>query len=144
MHGLIARLYPICRSITGDGVRETLRLIGKRIPLQVHEVPSGTQVFDWTVPQEWNIRDAWIKNRAGERVIDFQRNNLHVVSYSVPVHRTITRDELEGHLHSLPDRPDYVVLLAWNFADEVMEQQAEYRRGGGRFILPVPEVRVVQ
>src|SRR5438067_368778 len=108
MHDLMAELYPLCRSITGDGVRDTLRLIGKRIPLEVHEVPTGTQVFDWTVPQEWKITDAWIKNSDGERVVDFQRSNLHVVSYSVPVHATMSREELDGHLYSLPDRPDWV------------------------------------
>ena len=82
MHQLIAELYPICRSITGDGVRETLRQIGQHIPLSVHEVASGTPVFDWTVPQEWNIRDAYIKDASGKRVVDFKRSNLHVVNYT--------------------------------------------------------------
>src|SRR5262245_31099010 len=84
MHTLAARLFPICRSITGNGLRETLRLIGELIPLQIHEVPSGTQVLDWTIPDEWNIRDAWIKTPRGERVVDFRKSNLHVVNYSVP------------------------------------------------------------
>src|SRR5215216_2999523 len=79
MHQLITELYPICRSITGDGFRQTLDLIRAHIALTVHEVPSGTKVFDWTVPKEWNIRDAYIKNRAGERVVDFRKSNLHVV-----------------------------------------------------------------
>src|SRR5689334_6757108 len=87
MYRLIDRLYPICRSITGDGFRETLRIIQDHIPLAIHEVPTGTQVFDWTVPKEWNIRDAWVKNAQGARVIDFQRSNLHVVNYSIPVHQ---------------------------------------------------------
>jgi len=78
MYELVLRLFPICRSITGEGVRETLRILREYIPLEIREVPTGTQVFDWTVPREWNIRDAWIKNSAGERLVDFQRLNLHV------------------------------------------------------------------
>ena len=89
-YSLIEQLYPICRSITGDGVRQSLRLLQETIPVELHEVPSGTQVFDWTVPKEWNIRDAYIKNSAGERVVDFQQNNLHVVNYSVPVWRRMS------------------------------------------------------
>src|SRR5215470_16308508 len=85
IHSLIRELYPICRSITGEGLRETLGRIRKEIPLEMHEVPSGTQVFDWTVPKEWNIRDAYVKDIRGERIIDFRRHNLHVVNYSVPV-----------------------------------------------------------
>src|SRR6267143_3758425 len=84
IHSFIAELYPMCRSITGDALRETLRRIGLRIPLQIHEVPSGTRVFDWIVPREWNIRDAYIRNSRGERVVDFQKSNLHVLNYSVP------------------------------------------------------------
>jgi len=79
MHALAARLYPICRSITGNGVRQSLRILSEMIPLELHEVPSGTPVFDWTVPREWNIRDAYVANARGERVIDFRRHNLHVV-----------------------------------------------------------------
>ncbi|MDQ3199755.1 MAG: DUF4910 domain-containing protein, partial [Verrucomicrobiota bacterium] len=81
MHALITRLYPICRSITGDGVRKTLQIIREQMPIELREVPSGTRVLDWTVPREWNIRDAWIKNGAGERLVDFRQLNLHVVSY---------------------------------------------------------------
>ncbi len=105
MHALVRELYPICRSITGDGLRRTLARLGQEIPLVLHEVPTGTRVFDWTVPREWNIRDAYVKNAAGERVIDFRAHNLHVVNYSVPVHRKMTLAELRPHLHSLPDRP---------------------------------------
>lgn len=105
---LIERLYPICRSITGDGVRETLAIIGEHIPIEVTEVPSGTAVHDWVIPPEWNIRDAYVKDARGRRVIDFRASNLHVVSYSVPVHRTMTLEELRPHLHTLPDRPDLV------------------------------------
>src|SRR5262249_46536714 len=85
LYSLVSELYPICRSITGNGVRETLQAISERIPLAIHEVPSGTQVFDWTIPREWNIRDAYVKNSRGERVVDFRVSNLHVMSYSVPV-----------------------------------------------------------
>ncbi len=78
LYKIVSALYPICRSITGEGVRQSLRLLQRTIPLEIHEVPSGSQVFDWIVPLEWNIRDAYIKNAAGERVVDYQRNNLHV------------------------------------------------------------------
>ncbi len=108
MHALAADLYPICRSITGEGLRETLRRLQKLAPLELHEVPSGTPVLDWTVPKEWNIRDAWIANGRGERVVDFRRHNLHVVSYSVPVRRRMPLAELRPHLHSLPEHPDWV------------------------------------
>lgn len=105
---LIERLYPICRSITGNGVRETLAILGEHIDLDVHEVPSGSQVLDWVVPAEWNIRDAYVADAAGNRVVDFRRSNLHVVGYSVPVRARMTLDELRPHLHSLPDRPSLV------------------------------------
>ena len=85
MYGLAKRLYPICRSITGNGLRETLRILQGEIPLQLHEVPTGTQVFDWVVPREWNIRDAYIKNSRGEKIVDFHEHNLHVLNYSTPV-----------------------------------------------------------
>ena len=108
MHRFIADLYPICRSITGDGVRDTLQLIGKHIPLEIHEVPSGTKVFDWTVPKEWNIRDAYIKNSKGERVVDFKKSNLHVVSYSQPIHAKMTLGALKPYLHTLPEFPEWI------------------------------------
>ena len=107
-YALIKELYPICRSITGDGFRETLRRLRQEIPLEIHEVASGTRVFDWTVPNEWNIRDAYIKDSRGARVVDFRKSNLHVVSYSTPVQRTLTLAELKPHLHSLPDHPDWI------------------------------------
>ena len=117
----IADLYPICRSITGNGVRQTLAKVGERIPLQVHEVPTGTQVFDWTVPREWNIRDAWIKDPHGRKIVDFQHLNLHVLNYSVPVHKKVSLSELKEHLFTLPDQPGLVPYRtsyyqeAWGF-----------------------------
>lgn len=108
MYELAAELYPICRSITGDGFRQTLKLVRQHIPVTATEIASGTQVFDWTVPKEWNIRDAWVKASDGARVIDFNRSNLHVVNYSVPVRRTMPLAELKTHLFSLPDKPDWI------------------------------------
>lgn len=108
IHSLVRELYPICRSITGSGLRQTLARLKKDIPLELHEVPSGTQVFDWTVPREWNIRDAFVKNSRGERVIDFRRHNLHVMSYSIPVQRTMSLAELRPHLHTLPEQPELI------------------------------------
>ncbi|MFF7345846.1 DUF4910 domain-containing protein [Streptomyces antimycoticus] len=108
MYTLVERMYPLCRSITGDGVRATLDIVGEYIPLQVHEVPTGTQVLDWTVPQEWNIRDAYIADAAGHRVVDFAASSLHVLGYSVPVSKTMPLAELRAHLHTLPDHPTWV------------------------------------
>jgi aminopeptidase-like protein len=108
MYRLVAELYPICRSITGNGFRETLNIIKSHIPLKIHEVPSGTQVFDWIVPKEWNIKDAYVKNSKGSRVIDFRKSNLHVVSYSVPVKAEMPLAELKQHLFTLPEHPDWI------------------------------------
>ncbi|MFF5503356.1 DUF4910 domain-containing protein [Streptomyces roseolus] len=108
MHALVERLYPLCRSITGDGVRATLDIVGEYVPLRVHEVPTGTRVLDWTVPQEWNIRDAYVADATGRRVVDFAASSLHVLGYSVPVAATMPLSELRGHLHTLPDQPDLV------------------------------------
>jgi aminopeptidase-like protein len=100
--------FPICRSITGDGVRRTLEILRRIVPLEVREVPTGTRVFDWEVPREWNVRDAWVKDAHGNRLIDFRRHNLHLLSYSVPVGARMSRAELDLHLHSLPERPDAI------------------------------------
>ncbi len=133
MYGLVERLYPICRSITGPGVRETLAMLRELVPLEVHEVPSGTQAFDWTVPPEWTIHDAWIKDPQGRKVVDFRRSNLHVVSYSRPVHTRISLGALRSHLVSLPDRPSWIPYRttyyddAWGFcvAHETLEALPE-------------------
>jgi aminopeptidase-like protein len=108
MHAFMGELFPICRSITGDGFRETLRGISKHIAIEVTGVPTGTQVFDWTVPKEWNIKDAFIKNSAGERIVDFRRCNLHVVGYSEPVNRRMTLSKLKEHVFTLPEHPDWI------------------------------------
>jgi aminopeptidase-like protein len=103
-----AEIFPICRSITGDGVRDTLRRISAHIELDTHEVPTGTKVFDWTVPREWRIRDAYVRNSAGTKIVDFAANNLHVLNYSVPIRKKVSLEELKQHLHSLPSLPDVI------------------------------------
>ena len=108
MYELVRELYPICRSITGHGVRETLRRLETHIPFKVHEVPSGTQVFDWTIPKEWNIRDAYVKNSGGVKVIDFNKSNLHILNYSVPVRKKVSLAELREHLFTLPHHADWI------------------------------------
>lgn len=108
MYRLCAELFPICRSITGNGVRETLALLRRHVPLTIHEVPTGTRVFDWVVPKEWNIDDAYVKNARGERVIDFNESNLHVINYSVPVRKKMRLEELKSHLITLPDAPEWI------------------------------------
>jgi aminopeptidase-like protein len=107
MHAFMRELFPICRSITGEGVRETLASVGRRIPLELHEVPSGTRVLDWTVPDEWNIDDAYIA-KDGRRVVDFRESNLHVVSYSEPVRAAMPLADLRPHLHTLPEHPEWI------------------------------------
>lgn len=111
-------LYPICRSITGDGIRQTLSMIGERIPLKLCEVPTGTRVFDWIVPKEWNIRDAYIKDSGGKRVVDFQKSNLHIVNYSNPVHAPMRLAELRPHLFTIPEHPDWIPYKTSYYKDE--------------------------
>lgn len=118
MHAAVADLYPICRSITGDGLRETLRRIGESIPLQVTEVPTGTRVLDWEIPREWTIRDAYIVAPDGSRLAEFRSHNLHVLNYSVPVHARMPLDDLKRHLHALPDRPDWIPYRTSYYRDD--------------------------
>src|SRR5271168_1262253 len=108
LHAFAADLYPICRSISGQGIRQTLEYIGRRIPLEISEVPSGTPVFDWTVPKEWNIRDAYIKGPDGTKIVDFQRCNLHVLNYATPLHQTMPLSDLKPHLFTLPEHPGWI------------------------------------
>ena len=133
MHDLVLRLYPLCRSITGDGVRETLEAVAEHIALEVREVPTGTRVLDWTVPQEWNVRDAYVADGTGRRVIDFRASNLHLVGYSVPVRRRMSLADLRPHLHTLPEHPSWVPYRTsyyrptWGFcvASEVLDALPE-------------------
>jgi aminopeptidase-like protein len=108
LHQFAAELFPICRSITGEGLRQTLRRVQQKIPIRIVEVPSGTAVFDWTVPKEWNIREAYIKDCSGRRVVDFQQNSLHILNYSAPVRTTLPLHELRAHLFTLPEYPDWI------------------------------------
>jgi aminopeptidase-like protein len=109
IYNLCKQLWPITRSITGDGVRDTLRIIQQEIPnLAINEVSTGAQCFDWVVPKEWNIKDAYILDPDGKKIIDLQENNLHIVGYSVPINKTMPLSELQEHLHSLPNQPDAI------------------------------------
>jgi aminopeptidase-like protein len=117
IYALAEELFPICRSITGDGVRQTLRILADYFPLEIHEVPTGTNVFDWTVPREWNIRDAYIKDAQGRRIVDFAKSNLHVVSYSAPIKARLPLDELKRHIHTLPDRPKLIPYRTSYYAE---------------------------
>jgi aminopeptidase-like protein len=118
MHAFVQSLHPICRSITGDGVRETLRQVGDHLPIDVNEVATGTRAFDWTVPQEWNIRDAAITDADGRRVVDFRDSSLHVVSYSTPVRRRMSLSDLRPHLHTLPEQPDLIPYRTSYYAED--------------------------
>jgi len=140
MHQLMAKAFPICRSITGDGVRETLRIISDIIPLAIHEVPTGTAAFDWSVPKEWNIRDAYITDESGNKVVDFKQHNLHVVGYSAPIDKWITLSELQVHLHSLPEQPNAIPYVTsyykerWGFC---VSQDERVKLKGGKYHVEV-------
>ena len=108
IYSLVEKLFPICRSITGDGNRQTLDIISEYIPIVKHEVPTGYQAFDWEVPEEWNIRDAYILNENNEKIVDFKSNNLHVLNYSIPINKTVTLGELDKHLYSIPEMPEAI------------------------------------
>ena len=108
MFSLMQELFPICRSITGNGVRKTLERIKKDISLSKFEIPTGTEVFDWTIPKEWNIVDAYVSDLSGKKIIDFQKSNLHVVNYSIPIKKQISLNELKKHIFSNPEKPNYI------------------------------------
>jgi aminopeptidase-like protein len=134
LYDRVGRLYPICRSITGNGLRETLGIIAREIQLTTTEVPTGTQVFDWTIPREWNIRDAYVKDSEGKKVVDFAASNLHVLNYSTPVHQKMSLSDLQTHLFSIPDRPEWIPYKTsyytpnWGFC--LSERQRQSLRDG--------------
>lgn len=129
------RLFPICRSITGNGVRESLKIISEIIPLKIHEVPSGTEIFDWQIPKEWNIQDAYIKTPDGKKICDFKQHNLHIVNYSIPIHKKISFEELNQHLHTLPHKPSAIPYVTsyykenWGFCITYNEYQHLPKKG---------------
>lgn len=131
MHGWARELWPYPRSLTGEGVRQTLRYLAELLPgLTQHEIPSGTPAFDWTVPPEWRVREAWVEHESGRRVIDLARHTLHLVGYSEPFEGRLPREELERHLYSLPDRPDWIPYVTsyyqrrWGFCLSDRERRA--------------------
>jgi len=117
MFQLMEKLYPICRSITGNGVRKTLEIIKKEIPLEIHEVPTGEKVFDWTIPKEWNINDAYIIDPHGKKIVDFKESNLHVLNYSVPINQKISLSELKKHIHTIPEKPDAIPYVTSYYSE---------------------------
>jgi aminopeptidase-like protein len=121
MRSRMERLYPLPRSLTGDGVRATLRVLAETVPLETVRVPSGTQVFDWTIGDEWNVRDAYVADASGRRVVDFAEHNLHLVGYSVPIRARVPLAELRRHLHTLPGHPDWGFCLTQRAADALAE-----------------------
>jgi len=136
MYNLMEKLYPICRSITGDGVRKTLDILSQTIPLKKFEVPTGTKVFDWVIPNEWNINDAYVLDPNGKKIINFKESNLHVLNYSIPIHKKIQLNELKKHLYTIPEQPDLIPYRTtyydknWGFClkhnDFINLQKGEY------------------
>lgn len=112
------RLWPICRSITGNGLRESLQILSELIPLELHEVPSGSKVFDWEVPKEWNISDAYIITPSGKKICDFKTNNLHIVNYSVSFKGKLSFEELKKHLYSLPAMPNAIPYMTSYYKED--------------------------
>ena len=108
MYDLLKELFPICRSLTGNGVRQTFEILKKHIPLEVQEFPSGTKCFDWVIPDEWNIKSAWIKDWNGNKIVDFSEHNLHILGYSIPYSGEITLEDLKKHIYTDPERPDAI------------------------------------
>mgnify|MGYP006136093811 CR=1 FL=1 len=117
MYQLIEKLFPICRSITGNGVRKTLEILNKEISLEIHEIATGTKVFDWTIPKEWNIDDAYIIDPNGEKIVDFKKSNLHVVNYSIPVNQKISLSKLKKHIHTIPEKPDWIPYVTSYYSE---------------------------
>ncbi len=137
MYALAQRLWPLNRSLSGEGVRQTLGVLSEYLPgLQVHEIPSGTTCFDWIAPQEWRVREAWVKNAAGEKVIDFAVNNLHLMGYSVPVDAEMPLDALQAHLYSLPAQPTAIPYVTSYYAERwgfCLSQHARERWAPGNY-----------
>ena len=117
MYQLMEELFPICRSITGNGVRTTLEILKKEISLEVHEIPTGTKVFDWTIPKEWNIDDAYIIDPNGKKIKDFKKSNLHVVNYSIPINQKISLSKLKKHIHTIPQKPDWIPYVTSYYSE---------------------------
>ncbi len=117
MFQLMEELYPICRSITGDGVRQTLEILKKEIPIQIHEIPTGEKVFDWTIPKEWNIKDAYIIDPSGKKIVDFKESNLHILNYSIPINQKISLSELKKHIHTIPEKPNVIPYVTSYYSE---------------------------
>ncbi|MGK0278324.1 MAG: aminopeptidase-like protein [Litorivivens sp.] len=112
------RLWPICRSITGNGLRESLGIINELVPMTMHEIPSGTKCFDWTIPKEWNIKDAWIETPKGKRIAEFKVHNLHIVNYSIPVDQKLSYQELVKHIYTIPEMPDAIPYITSYYSEK--------------------------
>ena len=128
MLDLMRELYPICRSITGPGVRDTLQRVSRIAPLTLTEIPTGTPVFDWTIPREWAVTEAWLEHESGRRFADFARSNLHVVGYSVPTDATMTLEELRPRIHTLPKRPDWIPFRSSYYSEDWGFCMSEHER----------------